>query len=380
MSDSSKVLYCPALRMKAGELGGVRELWPEVADFILPRFIVPPFSERDDLQGEMFDLTAIPDVGMQLAKHWIGRNVLIDVTYLLRESEAETVDSWLPQLFARARSLRVNAIPMAMLGDLNDDVLVAFKGAIQKSAYLKFALGILSSDFVDNNLNQKVSSTLRQLELSANECAVIADFSDADFSEPDFVTPVIRGVLESLQEAGDWKHVVFQGTHFPEKNPAEPGSHKLWPRNEWKAWKDAVQFDPSTAEQMIFGDFAADCAKIAFGGGGGAPAIVHYRYTIKDAWLIERAAKTGAHKELMQGVCKKIVESGYFSGAGFSNADAYIQRVADSLDGPGNSTMWRQINTTHHITRVVTDVAKVREIAIAAREVAQQSTQFSLIE
>jgi hypothetical protein len=42
--------------------------------------------------------------------------------------------------------------------------------------------------------------------------------------------------------------------------------------------------------------------------------------------------------------------------------------------------MWRQVNTTHHITRVVTDVAKVRGIAIA--EIPQEiiPLQLSLIE
>jgi len=42
MSLQSKPIYCPALRMKSGELEGVRQLASDVANCVLPRFIVPP--------------------------------------------------------------------------------------------------------------------------------------------------------------------------------------------------------------------------------------------------------------------------------------------------------------------------------------------------
>jgi hypothetical protein len=40
--------YVPALRMKAGELAGLRNLAPDVASRVLPRMIVPPREERDE--------------------------------------------------------------------------------------------------------------------------------------------------------------------------------------------------------------------------------------------------------------------------------------------------------------------------------------------
>jgi hypothetical protein len=49
--------YVPALRMKAGELTGLRDLAPDVADRVLPRLIVPPRQERDEtLQIQPYDL------------------------------------------------------------------------------------------------------------------------------------------------------------------------------------------------------------------------------------------------------------------------------------------------------------------------------------
>jgi len=82
----------------------------------------------------------------------------------------------------------------------------------------------------------------------------------------------------------------------------------------------------------------------------------------------------------MKEVCARIVESGHFASARFSPADAYIARTAQGLDGPGSSTTWRQVNTTHHLTRVVVDVANVRGLAIAELPTQDAGSQLSLLD
>lgn len=378
MSGQEKVLYSPALRMKTGELSGVRELQHDVAACVVPRFIVPPLGERDDSQTDLFPPGQAPDVGEILSRYWFGRRALVDLTYLLDEAGRDTAATWLPQMFERARSLKARAIPMAMLSDLSGQEAFAFKAAIPSNESLKFGICVPSGDLVSVNLGADLSAALANVGLTAKDCAIIADFSDSDFSQPDHVSPIISGALELLQELGDWQHIIFQATHYPEKNPAEPGQSTLCPRNEWAAWCQAVKFDPSTAEYMTFGDFAADSSKMSFGGSG-APAIRHYRYTVKDSWFVVRGEKSGTDKTIMKDVCGRIVASEHFAGARFSTADTYIYRTANDLDGPGNSTIWRQVNTTHHITRVVTDVAKVRGISISEISEEPMAEQMSLL-
>lgn len=379
MNEFRKVLYSPALRMKMGELNGVRELASDVADLVLPRFIVPPLEERDTPQADLFELSNVPDVGGMLARHWYDRHAFIDVTYLIDECERDHLVEWLPKMLARARSLRVKAIPMAMLSDLGTQEIEGFKASMSQQDSLKFGICVPSGEMVDAEFGAALNLALERLELKASECAVIADFSDADFSVPELVAPIIGGALELLQDLGPWRHIIFQGTHYPEKNPAAHGSTELWPRNEWIAWQQAVKFDPATAEHMIFGDFAADCAKIKFGGGG-ACAIRHHRYATETDWFIVRGEQTGSDNEVMQNVCSRIVNSSYFAGPRFSTADAHIYHTANNLDGrPGNSKTWRQINTTHHITRAVVDVAKVRGISIAQRPAELVSSQLLLL-
>jgi len=267
---------------------------------------------------------------------------------------------------------------MAMLRDLGTAAIGAFKASICPDDGLKFGICVPSGEMVGPSFGAALTLAVERLGLDATECAIIADFSDSHFSTPEHVAPIIGGSLEMLQDLGRWKHIIFQGTHYPEKNPAEHGSSELWPRNEWAAWRQAVKFDPATAEHMIFGDYAADCAKMVFGGSGGA-AIRHYRYTTETGWFVVRGAKSGSDKEIMRDVCKRILASGHFAKPSFSTADAYIARTANDMDGPGNSTMWRQINTTHHITRVVVDVANVRGITISEQPVQPTGSQMSLL-
>lgn len=367
MNSRKRFIYMSTLRMKMGEMEGLSWLRSDVADCVIPNLIVPPAKERTSSSQESLFAggTSIPDVGGVLAKYWVHRPAFVDPRVLFKEYGTDNALNWLPALFSRARDLSVIAIPVASLLTLETMGVAAFKAAISYSEGLKFGLSILSGDMTDPNVGTRVQAVLTGLNLRPSECAVIADFTDADLSEPSFVAPIIRGALEQLQGLGQWQMIVFQGTHYPEKNPAKPGQTFIQPRNEWHAWTQAVKFDPSTAQQMVFGDFAADSAKIDFKVGR-AQAIRHCRYTTASDWLVTRGDGEGSDYEVMKDVFERIVDSGEFSGETFSNADSYIYNVArNKSPKAGNATTWRQVNTTHHITRVVADIATVRKIPIS---------------
>lgn len=382
MSSRKKVIYMTALRMKKGELEGLFYLREDVADCIIPMLIVPPAKDRgSSSQDSLFAASkSVPDVGGALSKYWVHRPAFVDPRVLFKEYGAEGAVNWLPALFKRARNLGVLATHVANLVTLETMGTAAFKAAISFIDELMFGLCIQSGDMTDPNLNVRIQTMLAGLGLKPSQCAVIADFTDADLSEPSLVAPIIRGSLEQLQGLGWWQMIVFLGTHYPEKNPAKPGHTFIQPRNEWLAWREAVKFDPSTAQQLVFGDFAADSAKIDFKAGRAQP-IRHIRYTTASSWLVVRGENEGSDHEVMKDVFERIVESGEFSGARFSNADAYIYDVAcNNAPKAGNATTWRQVNTTHHITRVVVDIAEVRSVPISPLPDALSGVQQSLLD
>ncbi len=377
MATSFKPSYVPALRIKTGELIGLRDLAPDVAARVLPRMIVPPLGERDDaLQAQLIEAEGSPNVADALAAHWPGRPVLVDSTYLIPDLGIETIGCWLPEMFARARRAGVLAVPLVSLPDLTSDSRDAFRAACATGP-VGLAVAVAADDLVGRDALVPLLRHLQAMRLTPSDCSIIADFSGSDFTDPDIVAPIIEGALELLQEVGTWERVIFQGTNYPSRNLAEPGGTHRVLRNEWRAWRKAVAFASTTAEHMLFGDYAADCATMNFGGGG-RRAIRHYRYTTPSAWIIERSADDGKDAVAMREVCRRLVEGGDFAGRSFSAGDEFIFLTACGEAGPGTATRWRAVNTTHHITRVVADIGGVRGYAVHRRAEHAMPVQASL--
>jgi hypothetical protein len=149
------------------------------------------------------------------------------------------------------------------------------------------------------------------------------------------------------------------------------------PRNEWLAWSYAIGLDAGLRKNLMYGDFAADSAKFAFGSGGIVP-ICHYRYSTPRHWVVIRASEAGTVKEAMKEIAARLASSVHFAGRAFSLGDKYIEDTASGRVGPGNATTWRRVNTIHHLTRVVTDLGPQGGYQIVEREDAPEPEQTDL--
>ena len=376
---SKKLIYCPALRFKAGELAGTSMLAQDVADCVIPRWIVPPPKERDEEDAFLFAMERLPDISQQLLAGWGSRPSLVDVGWVIDEFGRNTIGDWLPQMFRRARQIGCFPIPSTDISDLDAVAIAAFKASIDRSASLKFGLIVDAGYFEDDDCSARMNGILAALDISPSECLLIADASELDFGNVEFVAIVLEGILEKMQEIGLWRHSVIQGTNYPNVNPANDGGSTRVARNEWLAWKRAVRFNPETELHLMFGDFCADCAKIVFGQSG-APAIRHIRYALEDAWIVERGRKEGKSNDEMRSVFKNLVKSPDFGGDRISQAGRFI--LLSSRDphlGCGNATTWRQLNTTRHITQTVRSIARVRKIEISQLPASRDSVQLSML-
>lgn len=217
-------------------------------------------------------------------------------------------------------------------------------------------------------------------KLAPSQCFVLADFADdVDFSQPAAVAEVIESTIELLEDAGDWHSIAVQGSSFPAVNPAAPDDDATVPRNEWRAWVSAVRFSKHTDERLVFGDYAADCAKINFDKSSGKP-ICHHRYTTPNDWRVVRGSKEGCNEVIMRNVCERIVGGGYFAGRSFSVADEFIYQTSKDIVDSRSATKWREVNTTHHITRVVRDMGAVKGMSFDDIKVEPDAMQARLFD
>jgi len=379
MVKPTKPLYVPALRMKKGELQGVMGLAEDIKAPVLPHWIVPPQAERDDeLQQALMTTESVPGAGIALSQFWADRPALLDLRYLFEEfGEAESA-LWLPKAHDLARRARVPVIPVAGLFDLAGPRAAGFRDSIGAGS-LRIALRISSNEFIEPGLRDRLLPAIERVGVLPEETAVLVEFPDTDLTQAELVAGVFESVIEALDEAGRWYAIVCQATSYPEVNPAAHGDDILVPRVEWKAWMRAVEFSKGTSDHLLFGDYAADCARMRFGKSN-ARAIRHFRYTTPDNWLVVRGAEKGNDTTLMRDVSRRIVRSAHYAGRGFSRADEFIYQCAEAGGGPGNSTNWREINTTHHITRVVRDMGAVKGVAFREREMGPSLRQLALFQ
>jgi hypothetical protein len=360
MPRITRPIYVPALRLKQGEYRGLQRLATDIADKITPYLVVPPPKDRDPEKHRLLTKDEIVyGTGRRVADHWKMRDAFLDVRFLFKEFGESECGDWLPRMFDVARKANARPIPVLSLNDALGPRSVAFRSTLATEGQTKAAIRV-GFEAIDRELGERLRAALPALGLVPEDCAIFADFSNADFSDALAVADIAQAALEDLQSIARWRYVIFQGTNYPEVNPAEPDGDAVVPRNEWLAWKEAVKLDGASPEHLVFGDYGADNAKFEFRNTSGAIPIRHYRYATPASWLVVRGTAVGQAELVMRDVCERIVKSSKFAGRGFSSADEYIFRTAKGWGGPGNASTWREINTAHHITRVVRDIGQIK--------------------
>ena len=165
-----------------------------------------------------------------------------------------------------------------------------------------------------------------------------------------FVEPFVQSTLT----AGDANFVAMAGGSFPlSLGGFALGVNNRIRRKEWHVWQDLRQ-QPG-CEEVRFGDFNVtnpepqeieDPAKM-----NPAAAI---RYAREGEWwlLKARGAKTSGFGQYNT-LCRALVASAEYSGAGFSYGDKRYQFHALNNDKPGNFMTWRRDAASHHLVLTV---------------------------
>lgn len=370
-------VYFPVLRLKEGEYNALVSITTAVADRIAPRFMLPPPKERDSETGRILPQDEfIHSSGKRIGQYWPMRVCYVESRYLFKEYGHDNSETWLPRLFEVARNANGLPVPVASLDEAVGTSAPAFKKAIPTNLDIKLGLRVCFGD-LNADLKPRITQALAALGISSRQCVVFLDFADADFSEPSAVSDFLGAAFQTLQEVGVWARIAFQGTNYPEKNPAEPGTLVKVPRTEWQAWSQLVANDKEALQRLAYGDYGADSAKFLFQGGAAIP-IRHLRYCGDQEWFVVRGLADIPQGDAMMAVAKMILKSGSYLGRWFSRSDDRIYQMANGLIGGGNAQIWREINTAHHITRVVSDLGKLYGFTIEPNKVEEELVQTEM--
>lgn len=359
--------YHPALRFKQGEYTAGARIAREIQQHVEPRFIIPPPKEADPEKGKPLTADEIASLtGERIGKHWPLYPAFLDAQYVA----PMLGNSGLRQLFRAAQGRNRKLAAVATVADLFNPLFAHFLRTSRPR------IGIyLPYEEIDT---ATLLEGVKALGCAPEDCVLFLDFTGAPL-EVDGVAASVAAIIDELGTAARWGRLVFQGSAFPIKNPADHGGKFLVPRREWRVFLDALKECSVSPELLGYGDYGADCGEINFPRkGGGGRAIRHLRYTGMSHTLIVRGAEQGKDADVMRDVCQRVLESGHFAGQRFSYADDRIWRGAKGLDGPGNASMWREWNMAHHMTRVVRDLGALAGVTFSDGYASEPDRQGSL--
>ena len=280
-------------------------------------------------------------------------------------------DDGVKTLYRIAQGRNPKLIPTATVSDLFNPIFRAFLAPSRPrlGVYVPYA-------DVDPAL---LLEGLKVVGCDPADAVIFIDFTGADLN-PTIAPGSVAAIFDQLNEAAVWARLVFQGSAYPKKNPADAGGYALVPRDEWKTFNAAAREWSLPKGVAAYGDFGAHCGEMVFPKGPSGRAILHLRYTTPELTLVVRGKKEGKDLAVMRDVFQRILDSGHFAGQSFSYADDRIWRGAKGLDGSGNASIWREWNMAHHITRLVRDLGAMEGIFFHDGRVSMAPEQVRLFE
>ena len=337
--------YYPAFRAKSGEYAALNHTPNELKASIFPRLIIPPPEERDLEKGEPLTPDEVATfTGRRIYQNWYRHSAFIDTQFVRDFIGPEGT----LKLFRLARVHSANLVAVATVDDL---FAPHFRELVNPTlpgigVYLRYE---------DIDIHRLLEG-LAVVGCAPEKSVVFLDFADAPLDIPEAASSV-AGAIEDLLVGANWHRIAFQGSGFPATNPAKEEGICRIPRTEWTSYWAAIHEAGFNPQQVCFGDYGADSGLIKFPKKkGGAPAIRHIRYTASAETIIVRGSAVGDQAEAMRKVCKIVVESSDYAGRILSYADDRLWEISEGIASSGNPTTWRELNTAHHIARVVHDL------------------------
>jgi hypothetical protein len=354
--------YVPVLRWRMGEYQALEKLDEVQKTWIVPLLEVLPPDFDFETQQPRKDLDEqLKAFGEKLGKKWGARPAFLDTVQIPPSSRVHDGRHPLTFLFDEAVAHGTNVTPVTALerDAAYQDAVKLIRARTNKGVALRCTL----DEALDPEFDTYVNALLATLDLDASKLDLLLDLRSPAYDPQEGLISVIKAALTASRIFRGAGSVTLLGASFPESLAGVTGPIQELPRREWLLYKALLRELGGEIRRPGFGDYGI--AAISFAQGDmrymrGSPNI---RYTIEDAWIIAKGKREkGNARKPYPGLCELIKKSGRASAAGFSAGSAYVEgcRVG-SEKKCGSPTVWKWVGTNHHITKVVHDLARLRD-------------------
>lgn len=358
--------YVPSLRIRAAELQALKEFKPAQISRVCPLFTLPPIEFNFETGEQQTDIdTHVEHRIKTIQNNWTGEHCWIDVHPSVRNNRLKNNKSIISRLVSLLTSEDIfgqtkKFTPVLSLNDRNDISENIFQLA-QSHENLGFGLKVLLDDLVSQELKSSIQTVINESGLSSNDIDLIVDLeAPTNFLPLQIFARSINNRLDDILAKLKFRNVILISTSIPETYSSQGSTPTLYPRNEWKLYRQILDYPPK--RDLIFGDYTIvhprwnadrDMRKMK------PPAKLIY--AVDNEWLTRKGTAFLSDPSQMHTICSEIVNSGYFKGASFSKGSEYILECAEYRAKPSNLTRWKRVAINHHMTFVLNDLATLRE-------------------
>jgi Beta protein len=353
--------YVPCLRWKMGEYQTVSRLPPTTKRVFTPIIEIPElgWDFEEEKEKRTIDQLLSGFAFKKIYKKWGRFPCFVDLNLIPLSERMKSGVHPLCFIFNELRAIQCVSVPVT--GLIRDEEYQKEIKKILDKDKRGICLRITIEQASKITLKTEIDSLLSTLKIRSVDCDLILDLGAPNFVPLEGFSKAIQLIVSSFPYLKDWRTFTVLGSSFPETMASIEKGGKVVERYEWQLYKMLItNFRRDGVRLPSFGDYAINHPKVLELDMRKVKPSATIRYTIDDNWYIVkgenvRDKKYGRCKQYL-GLSKKVIDSKYYYGSTFSWGDDFIQRCANG-GNTSNLSMWRQVGTTHHIVKVIRDIA-----------------------
>lgn len=356
--------YVPVLKWRQGEYQALVKLDGDSKGKITPLFEIP--EEAWDFETESPKKTLdehVEKFGKRLRDKWGTRRCFVDSCYLSPVAICGDGEHHLSRLIELAEAEGCTVVPVTGISrhkDYQEAVLFLvekFKRGI--------CLRLTGDDYDGGDIKGEISELLKYFSLSATDVDLVIDCKEFVPHSAAAYAGMLLSFLNNTPYLNRWRSLTVAGTAFPAiiSSPEYRPSGRV-KRYEWLGYKSLIKKLGDDQRLPSFSDYTVSHPQT----GKLDPRLMDpnakIKYTIEDEWFIVVGSQVkkngrGQYREL----CDRILNAQpmIFDGFDFSWGDSYIYECATVQQkvSTGGTSTWPSVMNNHHLTRVVSELAKL---------------------
>lgn len=346
--------YVPLLKWRMGEYQALSRLSDDAKNRITPLLVIPPiefdFEEQRPKKNIQEHIeTFVP----RYVSKWGGRNALIDVHESIEDEFMDDGRHIISYIFSEIREKDAIATPVVSFSksdlykqEVRDVIVAEGRG---------LCLRVRLSEVMHLSFNGKVRDLCSYMKLDVDELDLILDLEEPEnFIPYSGFSKVITSGVKKIDRIGEFRSFIVAGMSLNLSEIRKPGGEV--PRHEWHLYHHLVG-DLSDFRQPTYSDYTIETPKFMSMDMRMINPAGKIVYTCDDTWLIAKGGSFRADTAQMIDHCNAIVTSGVYAGPTFSFGDGRINATLTGAEGTGNLGTWKQVGVSHHLEKVVVQLA-----------------------